>query len=69
MMTELLKLIKNSKTPIQSIYLHMQTSNEAGLKFYARCGFEIVKKIENYYEDITPPDSYLMKLQLNPSNQ
>jgi ribosomal protein S18 acetylase RimI-like enzyme len=47
----------------------MQTSNEAGLKFYARCGFEIVKKIENYYEDITPPDSYLMKLQLNPSNQ
>ena len=44
-----------------SVYLHVQTSNEQAVKFYQKCGFNIVETLENYYKaDIVPPHAHLM---------
>ena len=41
-----------SKHPdnIVEIYLHVQTSNEAAINFYASFGFEKTEMIPNYYK-------------------
>lgn len=56
-------LLGNAKPPV-TVYLHVQTNNEAALKFYAKKGFENVGKIENYYKRIDPPDCYVLELHI-----
>jgi ribosomal protein S18 acetylase RimI-like enzyme len=46
--------------------LHVQTNNEEGLAFYRKFGFDVIRKIENYYTDIEPPDCYLLVKVLSP---
>ncbi|RQH00343.1 GNAT family N-acetyltransferase [Natrarchaeobius oligotrophus] len=43
-----------------SITCHARTSNENALQFYEHLGFEIKRRIDNYYED--GGDAYYLKL-------
>lgn len=43
----------------RTVTCHARTTNEAALEFYDRLGFEIVRRIENYYED--GGDSFYLK--------
>ncbi len=44
----------------QTVSCHARTTNEAALGFYERLGFEIERRIDNYYED--GGDAYYLKL-------
>ncbi len=44
----------------QTITCHARTSNENALQFYEHLGFEIKRRIDNYYED--GGDAYYLKL-------
>ncbi|WP_254768725.1 GNAT family N-acetyltransferase [Salinilacihabitans rarus] len=44
----------------RSVTCHARTSNENALQFYEHLGFEIKRRIENYYED--GGDAYYLKL-------
>jgi len=50
---------------LDHIYLHVQTSNDAAIAFYAQFGFENVGKIKNYYNRIEPPDCYILRKSLS----
>jgi len=54
-----LKICKD-RPQIDSIYLHVQTSNQAAIDFYKRNGFQILETIENYYKKIDPPHCYVV---------
>jgi len=45
---------------VQSVYLHVQTSNDAARKFYESFGFKIQETIKGYYKRIDPPDCYVL---------
>ncbi|KAI8379566.1 acyl-CoA N-acyltransferase [Radiomyces spectabilis] len=45
---------------ISSIYLHVQTVNEAALSFYRRNGFEVIGYVENYYKNIPDKHAYIV---------
>ncbi|OQR92283.1 acetyltransferase, GNAT family protein [Achlya hypogyna] len=47
-------------TGMDHIYLHVQTSNAAAIRFYLRLGFKITQTIHNYYKHIEPPDCYIL---------
>jgi len=46
---------------VDSIYLHVQTSNTAAKKFYERHGFKEVGLHENYYKKIVPHDAWILE--------
>ncbi|KAJ9049987.1 N-acetyltransferase 5 [Entomophthora muscae] len=46
------------------IYLHVQTSNEDALKFYANYGFEQKEVVPSYYKNIQPADAILLERKL-----
>lgn len=46
------------------IYLHVQTSNEDALQFYAKYGFEQKGVVPNYYKNIQPADAILLERKL-----
>jgi len=50
---------------VQEIFLHVQTSNVAALKFYTSFGFQVTEEIPNYYKKIDPPDCYVLRKPLN----
>ena len=52
---------------LQTIVLHVQTSNASALKFYAKFGFEVTGLIENYYQKLDPPDCHILTLQVDRS--
>ncbi|GMF36520.1 unnamed protein product [Phytophthora fragariaefolia] len=51
---------------VGQVYLHVQTSNTAALRFYLAHGFEATQILRNYYKRIKPPDCYVLRRQLNP---
>ncbi|KAK0407305.1 hypothetical protein QR680_019127 [Steinernema hermaphroditum] len=47
---------------INSVRLHVQTSNKEALEFYQKFGFEVVETVKDYYKRIEPNDAfYLVK--------
>ncbi|KAG6614875.1 Acetyltransferase (GNAT) family [Phytophthora cinnamomi] len=51
---------------VVQVYLHVQTSNAAALRFYLAHGFEATQILRNYYKGIEPPDCYVLRRQLIP---
>ena len=51
-------------TEIIEAYLHVQTSNDDAKTFYLANGFEQTDVIENYYRNIEPAHSFLLKRSL-----
>jgi ribosomal protein S18 acetylase RimI-like enzyme len=49
------------------IFLHVQTSNQAALRFYRESGFARGELIRDYYKRIQPPDCYLIYRDLTPT--
>ncbi|WP_458205354.1 GNAT family N-acetyltransferase [Haladaptatus sp. NG-SE-30] len=43
-----------------SVTCHARTTNENALRFYRHLGFEVVRRIDNYYEDAG--DAYYLRL-------
>jgi ribosomal protein S18 acetylase RimI-like enzyme len=62
--TQLMEYVLNkleSETDIEAVYLNVQTSNAAAIKFYEKFGFKNVKLAENYYRaNIEPPHAYVL---------
>lgn len=50
---------------IAAIYLHVWVRNEEALAFYSTLGFENIECTENYYENISPPDGFLLCKRLD----
>jgi hypothetical protein len=50
---------------IVEIYLHVQVNNDEALKFYKKFNFEVIGKIENYYQRIQPRDGWILKKKIN----
>ncbi len=47
---------------ISEVYLHVQTNNDAALKFYKESfGFEEGGIVPNYYKKIEPSDAYILR--------
>ncbi|MFD1569293.1 GNAT family N-acetyltransferase [Halorubrum laminariae] len=54
------RLIADIATEHRSVTCHARTTNDAALGFYEHLGFEVVRRIDNYYED--GGDAYYLKL-------
>lgn len=54
---------------LESVYLHVQISNEDAIKFYEKFGFSVVEKKENYYKRIEPADAFVLKKMLKKSEE
>jgi N-alpha-acetyltransferase 50 len=50
-----------AKQNISEIYLHVQTNNDDAIAFYKKFGIEITQTIHNYYVNISPSNSYVIK--------
>lgn len=46
---------------VKCIYLHMHVKNEVGNQFYQRCGFNVDKRLDNYYTDLEEPHCFILK--------
>mmetsp|Transcript_7369 Transcript_7369/g.15296 ORF Transcript_7369/g.15296 Transcript_7369/m.15296 type:complete len:186 (-) Transcript_7369:82-639(-) len=55
---------KGQGDEVQEIYLHVQTSNSGAISFYKKFGFEIVEEIKDFYNNIEPPDGYVLRRQI-----
>lgn len=45
---------------ISKVYLHVQTTNNQGVKFYKKHDFQIVSTENDYYKHIEPRDAFLL---------
>ena len=54
------ELIRRVAGDNRSVTCHARTTNENALQFYEHLGFEITRRIDNYYED--GGDAYYLKL-------
>ena len=54
------RLIAHVADDHRSVTCHARTTNENALRFYEHLGFEIKRRIDNYYED--GGDAYYLKL-------
>ncbi|PWZ01109.1 acyl-CoA N-acyltransferase [Testicularia cyperi] len=48
---------------VQSIYLHVQTSNDEAKLFYEKFGFTVTQTIDSYYRRIQPASAWLLELK------
>ncbi|KYQ57706.1 putative N-acetyltransferase san [Trachymyrmex zeteki] len=56
----------NKDGNFDSIFLHVQISNEGAIDFYKKFGFEIVETKEHYYKRIEPADAHVLQKTLRP---
>lgn len=49
---------------IKEVRLHVQISNEDGINFYEKLGFEKGEMVENYYKRLDPPHCYVLTKKL-----
>jgi ribosomal protein S18 acetylase RimI-like enzyme len=49
---------------VDSVYLHVQTSNYEAIQFYQKHGFLVIDTIKGYYKRIEPPDCYVLSKSL-----
>lgn len=54
------RLVEHVATDYETVTCHARASNEAALGFYESIGFEITRRIENYYAD--GGDAYHLRL-------
>ena len=54
------RLVADVAAEHRSVTCHARTTNERALGFYEHLGFEVVRRIDNYYED--GGDAYYLKL-------
>ncbi|KAH7491787.1 hypothetical protein KRP22_002747 [Phytophthora ramorum] len=59
-------IAQSTRDGVVQVYLHVQTSNTAALRFYVSHGFEATQILRNYYKHIEPPDCYVLRRQLTP---
>ncbi len=48
-----------------SVFLHVQVSNESAIAFYKRFGFDIVETNEKYYKRIEPADAHVLEKKID----
>eukprot|EP00938_MAST-03A_sp_MAST-3A-sp1_P000797 g797.t1 len=60
LLESVLKYAKEELEVVKSVYLHVQTSNDAAIKFYESFGFKVQETIKGYYKRIDPPDCYVL---------
>ena len=53
LLESVLKYAKEELTMVKSVYLHVQTSNDAAIKFYESFGFKVQETIKGYYKRMT----------------
>jgi ribosomal protein S18 acetylase RimI-like enzyme len=60
--TKLLEYVMKEATRLNaaSVYLHVQTSNDAALSFYKKNGFAVVETIDKYYPRLEPPSCHVL---------
>lgn len=51
---------EGSRFKVSEINLHAWVSNEDGIEFYRRHGFQTGDKLVGYYKNISPPDGIVM---------
>jgi len=47
-----------------SIYLHVQVSNDGAIEFYRNFGFEIIETKQSYYKRIEPANAFVLQKTL-----
>ena len=60
-------LAKAAEDPnIVEAYLHVQTSNDEAIRFYAKFGFSIAETVPGYYQKyrLQPPDAHILSKRL-----
>jgi ribosomal protein S18 acetylase RimI-like enzyme len=58
----------HSKPQIDSIYLHVQVSNDGAKQFYERRGFKEKGIEEAYYKKIKPSGAWILEREIERSN-
>ena len=46
---------------VSKMTLHVQSSNQAALKFYEKNGFDVKEHLEDYYTDLEVKDCYVLE--------
>ncbi|KAM0752402.1 acyl-CoA N-acyltransferase [Meredithblackwellia eburnea MCA 4105] len=58
------KKVEKPKPVIESVYLHVQVSNDEAKKFWERNGFTVAATVPNYYRKIEPRDAWLLEKKI-----
>ena len=51
-------------SPVKSLYLHVQTTNQEAVDWYTKRGFTIERTVEGYYRNIEDVDAYILVRKL-----
>eukprot|EP00756_Hemistasia_phaeocysticola_P009555 Hpha_TRINITY_DN14916_c0_g1::TRINITY_DN14916_c0_g1_i2::g.143052::m.143052/K20793/NAA50, NAT5; N-alpha-acetyltransferase 50 len=65
LLRQVMKDVYNSQK-VNTIALHVQTTNERAQKFYSSFGFQNKGKVEGYYQQLKDADAYLLELEVPP---
>lgn len=56
---------RNTPTqPVNSLYLHVQTTNQEAIDWYTKRGFVIGETVKDYYRNIDDRDAYILVRKL-----